>query len=70
MAEARSRQLWLHTSHLLAWLGNCHSDKARFRPAQFDPHHEASPAADASLSKGESRAMLAAVFRKGRNRKG
>jgi hypothetical protein len=41
MGEARSRQLWAHTSTLLAMLANVHRDphKTRaYKPAEFNPH--------------------------------
>lgn len=41
MAEARGRQLWAHTSALLALLANVHRDPKKgrpFEPADFDPH--------------------------------
>jgi hypothetical protein len=36
MAEARNRQLWSHTSEILAMLANCNS-KRRYTGADFNP---------------------------------
>ncbi|GIW89561.1 MAG: hypothetical protein KatS3mg108_3885 [Isosphaeraceae bacterium] len=41
MGEAKSQQLWAHTSALLAMLANVHRDphKTRaYKPAEFNPH--------------------------------
>jgi len=42
MAEARDRQLWAHTSSLLALVANVNRDVKKrprpFKPADFNPH--------------------------------
>lgn len=41
MAEARSKQLWDHTSHVLAWLVNVNKAKGDpVSPRQFHPHYQ------------------------------
>ncbi len=46
MAEARSQQLWSHTSSVMALLANIHRDLKRsrsFKPSDFNPHAKPSP---------------------------
>ena len=41
MAEAKSQQVWAHTSAVLAMLANVHRDSKKtrvFKPADFNPH--------------------------------
>lgn len=41
MGEAKSQQLWAHTSALLAMLANVHRDPQKtraYKPAEFNPH--------------------------------
>lgn len=44
MAEARSKQLWLHTSNVLALVANVNRDpkkqKRPFTAAMFNPHEQ------------------------------
>jgi len=46
MAEARGKDRWSHTSHLMALLANIHRNHRRrltaFRPADFNPHMSSS----------------------------
>lgn len=39
MAEAKRRELWTHTSHLLAMLASCHESKRgkKHRAEDYDP---------------------------------
>lgn len=41
MAEAKSKELWAHTSTLLAMIANVNRDPKKhgpFKPADFNPH--------------------------------
>jgi hypothetical protein len=62
MAQAHRRELWNHTSAVLALVANCHRDPKKtrpFKPADFHPDvgkNRAAPVAKADIT------VLKAVF--------
>lgn len=64
MAEGRSRQLWDHTSSLLAMIANGllrSRGKSAFQPRQFNPHLEKIKN-DVSTGAKEAFAIMKEVF--------
>lgn len=65
MAEGRSRQLWDHTSNLVATIANglCRKEGSRpFQPREFNPYEQPNNAPAVQLDKETTQEVLRSVF--------